>query len=136
MSNTFVRKVEPIIALCRNLRLEEITDVFVSEVTNELDKHDYQSLWLFTDSFILEARNFIVAPDRDIRIAPKAVSYMTCRARDYDFVNATNASRLHVTLGVATREFIFELRASKSNCDYLRDMLGKHIVPALGQLAR
>jgi hypothetical protein len=78
----------------------------------------------------VEATQFIAKDDFIITPIQKRISYYTLEKRDYNFKIATEKSRLYLEFNLDTG-LKGKLKASKENCDYLRDIIRKYIVSNL-----
>lgn len=109
---------------------EEIDDIFVTDYIKDDASRDYENLWFFSKKHVMEIRQFISKDDFDICPTYKQIGHLIIRKKDYDFENATQASRLSIEFQM--HNWIEgNLRASRENCDYLKSILLKHIVPNL-----
>lgn len=130
MSDVLIRRVETINKFYQDICLEEITDIFVTEFIKEDGTREYENLWFFSQTHAMEAKSFISRDEFDMTPLHKKVTYWTVEKQDYDFAKATEKSRVHLTISLRHPvRGIF--RASRENCDFLRDVLRKHIMPNL-----
>jgi len=74
----------------------------------------------------MEAKQFITTDDFDITPIKNRIIRWVLKKQDYDFKKATEKSRLHLEFGMDTR-LVCNLKASKENCDYLRDIILEYI---------
>jgi len=56
------------------------------------------------------------------------VRYWTVEKQNYDFMSATEKSRLHIQVGIGTM-MTGEFKASRENCDHLKTVFLNHIIP-------
>jgi len=127
MSDVLIKRVETIhrfYEICP----EELTGIFVSEVIKEDGNREYGSLWFFSKTYVMEAKSFISKDDFDITPLHKRVSYWSIEKQDYDFIKATEKSRMNLRVGFK-HPTSGDFRASKENCDFLRDIIQNHIMP-------
>ena len=110
---------------------DEIADIFVTDYIDSEGKREYENLCFFSDKYTMEAKGFAMGKD-DFDIAPikGRVKYYEIQKQDYDFKEATEKSRLtlHFSLDTGVHG---EFKASKENCDALRDIILKHVKPNL-----
>ena len=78
----------------------------------------------------MEAKQFTVRDNFDITPIQKRVVYWTIEKRDYDFKKATGESRLSLEVHFDTA-IRGRFRAARKNCDYLKDMIVKHVMANL-----
>jgi hypothetical protein len=109
---------------------QPINDIFISEFLKEDGTREYESLWLFSDDFMMEAKNFISADDFDIAPLSKLISYYKINKKEYRFEKPTDQSKL--TIEFSTKHKIRgTLKASKTNCFDLWKIYLKYIKPNL-----
>ena len=106
--------------------------LFVSETVDDDGNRKFDSLWLLNDTSTMEGE-LTEAADDQLDGAPYAnrlIRWAT-RSKDYNFVRAVTASRL--TLELWFSDSIFgDLNASGPNCDRLRDLMIKYLLPETG----
>ncbi len=130
MPEIFRKRVFMIYEFYRETCSEEITDVFVSEYLNQDGTRKYENLWFFSETYCMEAKQFITKEDFDITPIKEKTSYIRIKKENYDFKKATEKSKLHLELGF-TNEVRGNSKASKENCDYLKEIILKHFIPNL-----
>ena len=86
---------------------------------NKDESRDYIGLFVFTENYILEAKNFVSDTDLDVTYVINSVDYMRMQFRKFEPGQpATRASRFKVG-GYLVSELDFELKASGKNCEKL-----------------
>ncbi len=123
-------KIEKIYEFYQEILPEEIKDIFVTDYMKKDGTREYENLWFFSEKYGMEAKQFIIKDDFDITPIQKHVCYWSIEKRDYDFKEAIDNSRLFLHFRLDNR-IMGELKASKKNCDYLRDIIIKYIKPNL-----
>jgi len=110
---------------------DEIMDIFVTDYIDSDGNRVYENLWFFSDRYIMDAKGFAAGVE-DFVIAPikGRVAHFKIIKQNYDFKEATDKSRLHLTFYTDTKATA-TLKASKENCDALRDIIIKRIKPNL-----
>jgi hypothetical protein len=73
---------------------------------------------------------FITKDDFDIAPMQGRIHYWNIRKQDYGFKKATGKSGLHLSINLDIG-IVGELKASKENCDYPRDIISKYVVSNL-----
>jgi len=125
-------KIETIYELYKELCPDEIMGIFVTDYIKEDGSREYENLWFFSEKTCMEAKQFITKEDFDIIRIKKRVNIWNIRKYNYNFKKATDTSRLFLRVN-----FDFnvdgELKAAKDNCDYLRKIILKYVVPNLKQ---
>lgn len=122
-------RIDSIYGFYVSLCPEEITDLLVTDYVKEDGSREYENLWFFSVSFIMEAKRFVTVDDFDMMPHRRNITYWKIQKSDYDFKKATDKSRLILEFNVGGALTGGSLKASKGNCDRLRDVLLKYIVP-------
>lgn len=128
-SSVLIDRANEILAFYEKVHSPEIDDLFVSEfVTNE-EERQWESLFLFSKGFILEAHDFMIKDDFDIAKIDK-ILHVRVEKLNYDFEQASRDSRMKVySLFSFFSEAGVAIRASGRNCDYLKKIITKYLVP-------
>ena len=124
------RRIKTIYEFYEKICPNEITNIFVTDYITEDGTREYENLWFFSKKYVMEAKLFIQKDDFDITPIQNRIIYWTIQKQDYDFKKAIEKSRLYLEFRLDTGG-ICELKASKENCDYLRDIILKYVVPNL-----
>ena len=130
-AGSLLYQIESIYEFYLEMCPDEITDIFVTDYIDSEGKREYENLWFFSDRYLMEAKGFAAGKD-DFDIAPMKDRVERCaiQKQGYDFKEATDESRLHflfkLDIGVSG-----ELKASKENCDALKDIILRHVKPNL-----
>ncbi len=108
---------------------DEIAGIFVTDYIDSDGKREYEDLWFFSGRYVMEAKGFAAGRDEFVIVPIKGrVAHFRIKKRDYDFKVATDKSRLHLIFRLDNKA-IADLKASKENCDALRDTILKRIKP-------
>jgi len=110
----------------REICPDEITGIFITDYMKEDGERVYENLWIFSEKYCMEAKQFITTDDFDITPIKNRIIYWVLKKQDYDFKKATEKSRVYLEFRMDT-EISGELKASKKNCDYLRDTILEYI---------
>jgi hypothetical protein len=129
-------KAERLLTLADSLCPEQPETIFISDFTKEGGSRELLSLWMFTQRYTLEAKEFSGARDMlDVTYLWKTISYVEVEYKDYSFKEASDGSRLTVSINFthAAGGGVLNavLRASKKNCDALWNVYLKHLKPNL-----
>jgi hypothetical protein len=109
---------------------QEINDIFISEFIKDDGTREYESLWFFSNLYVMEAKKFINEDDFDISPIAKRISYFKATKKEYRFGIATDQSRL--LLDFSTNLHVkCTLKASKTNCSELWKIFLKYVKPNL-----
>ena len=127
------KRIETIYEFYREICPSEITGISVTDYIKEDGAREYENLWFFSEKYCMEAKQFITKEDFDITPIQNRICRWAIQKKDYDFKKATEKSRLLLKFyfGVELGVLIGELKASKENCDYLKDIILKYVVPNL-----
>ena len=124
----FLKRVEEVLSFYQEVYPDQIEDIFVTEYFDKEGNRQYESVWLFSRQFVMEAKHFLMEDDFDSAPLQRQVKYWTIKKTEFDFRDASTKSRmlLKFTLlsGVSGA-----LKASRENCNYLSDIFRKHILP-------
>lgn len=105
---------------------ETITDIFITDYIKEDGTREYESLWFFSENYLMEAKQFIIMDDFDITPVKNRIIYIELKKQNYDFKKATEKSRFNLSVRLDTG-IVGEFKASKENCDYFKDIFRKYI---------
>ena len=129
-SEPIKNNVERIIDYAEKLCNEEIINIFVDDYYKEDGSREYGSLWLISERYFCEARNFRSTKEYDIDVArvKNSLIYFRAYIKDYDFKSANKESRLRIECANEA-ETSFQMRASHKNCSNLSEIIDKYIRP-------
>ena len=127
-TNTLSERVSFLYEVASKMCPEKIERIFIDDYINEDKSRGYESIWFFSKRFILEAHDFETKYELDI--VPIIVYRFLIQLKDYDFCEATEESRMRVFITFG-EDMTGELKASKENCDILRDIVFTYIQPKL-----
>jgi hypothetical protein len=105
---------------------DEITSIFITDYIKEDESREYENLWFFSEKYCMEAKQFITEDNFDITPIKRRVCYWRIQKKNYDFKKATEKSRLYLEFKLDTG-ISGTFKASKENCDYLREIFIKYI---------
>ncbi len=124
----FLKRVDEVLDFYVKVYPSEIQDIFITEYSDKDGNRQYESVWLFSETSIMEAKQFLKEDDFDSAAARKQVKYWKVQKEQYDFKQASAKSRMTVTFTLTTG-IGGQLKASRENCDHLKTVFFKHIVP-------
>ncbi len=131
ITKAYLERAIEIINFYESHIVDEIKDIFVCEHIDENGNREYESLYLFNEELIMEAKQFL-HKDKDTFDAAtyhKSICYWEMTKSNYDFVNeATSESRMNVQFRMLST-IAGELKASQTNCDALKEIYLKYILP-------
>lgn len=125
-------RVESLIARCELVLGSEPSAVIVSEYVSDDVGRVFESVFAFTDSFLLEAQ-VAEEPSDQVDIVPLKgrVRHWILTASRYDLRTASNESRLSTEVWLDANR-LATIRASGQNCDHLVRVGLEFIRPNLG----
>jgi len=109
---------------------EEIGDIFITDYIQQDGSRQHENLWFFSKKYFMEAKLFMLKDDFDFMPISDGLIYLRIEKQNYDFKEATSLSRMTVEYQ-ATDLMEGQLKASKENCDKLRDITIKYFTPRL-----
>ena len=127
-----VERVERLVGTYQGLLTEDIESIYVSEYRDEDADRTFESLWLFSEHFAMEAKLLGETEDQfDFVPHKEAVRHLVVRKRAYDLETATDASRMSVEIWFVDQRYGI-LKATGANCLNLRTILTRHLLPNAG----
>lgn len=109
---------------------EKILSIFVSEYIKKDGAREYENLTFFSEKSVMEAKQFLTGDNFDFAPMGKRVFYWRIKKQDYDFQKATEKSRLNLRVNLSPTVMGYLLfKASKENCDHLKEVFIKHLLP-------
>ena len=122
-----IARIGSIYEFFRHVCGEEIADIVVAEYVKEDESREYEELWFFSANLAMLADHFVTGDD--FRLLPiRNVILWKIQKSEYDFEKATAKSRMILEFHMPGTTFV-SIRASRENCDHLRDVFIKHVVP-------
>lgn len=128
MTETLKARVDEFYQMYTAICPEEITGILVTDFITDEGLREYESLWFFSDNYTMEAKRFVTEDTFDMATLGNAVVWWEIKKHNYDFAKAGKDSRLHLEFVLCTR-ITGILKASRENCDHLRDIFTKHVLP-------
>jgi hypothetical protein len=108
---------------------EEIADIFIEDTVSEDNKRMYENIYFITKSFFIEVK--MSSGIGELNISPiQEVRFLNVRRKDYNFENATPESRMNIKFSFSDRGMAV-LSASGTNCDKLKEIMHKYIIPKM-----
>jgi hypothetical protein len=129
LTESLVKRVETIYDFYANLLKIDIEDIFVTDFIDKEGVRHYQNLWFFSKNYWMEAKGFVSSDNFDSMNIVSVIVYWVIEKTEYDFVKATEKSRLSINVHPSVFELpSTDFKASRENCDFLRDLFLKHII--------
>lgn len=127
ITGTLAERVHSVYAFYSEQLNLEVTDMFVSEYLTQDGTREFDSLWFFTEDFMMEAKRFVRDDNFDLAPIKGRVKYIVISKEDYDFKAATTKSRMNLTVSLETA-VSGDFKASRGNCDHLKHIIRKYFV--------
>lgn len=107
---------------------ERVIFSFVSEYRDDADERTFESLWLFSENFAMEAQ-LLGSEEDQLDLVPyrSSIHHVIVRKRAFDLMRATEASRMTVEVWF-TGERYGVLRATGANCLRLTEVLQEQLI--------
>ena len=122
-------RIELLIGAYVELLPESIAAHFVSEYLDEADQRTFESLWLFSDHFAMEAKLLGADEDQFDFVPHKSgVRHVVVRKRGFDLREADSGSRMSIEVWFADQRYGI-LKATGANCEALTAILRDHLLP-------
>lgn len=104
-----------------------IEDILITEYIKEDGGRVYESIWLFSDNYCMEAKSFLDNDDFDMVLHLNNMVYWSVKKQDFEFDTPNENSRLFIR--AQTKNLVdLNLKASKNNCHYLKEIFLKYIL--------
>lgn len=127
ITGLFYKRVEEILDFYQKVYPDQAEDIFVGEYIDNDGNRQYESLWIFTESKIGEAKKFLTEDDFDSTFSKKQIKYWSIKKENYDFLEASTKSRMVIRF-ILKYNTNGELKASRENCKYLKTIFFKYFV--------
>lgn len=122
-------RVAELVASYEAVLEEEMGAWFVSEYIDEQDQRTFESLWLFTETFLMEAELLGAEEDHfDFVPFKGGIRRLAVEKRSFDLQEPTSASRMTVETWLEDRRYAV-MRASGDNCAALLEILKTVLLP-------
>jgi len=131
LTETLLQRIKVIHEFYKKLCPEKITGLFVSDYITMDGEKNYENLYFFSERYIMKAKHFIERDDFNMTLIKEKIYHLQIQKLDYDFNKATEKSRLYLEFILDTG-MVYNFKASKKNCDYLKNVLFQYVLPNLG----
>jgi hypothetical protein len=125
MNDLLMERVSTLRDLYAAIQVEELSDIFVNETLTAEGDRIFDSVWFFTSSYVMES---LLSGDTFDSVRIDRIVRWEITLSDYDWKEANESSRLSISL-TFPEGITGSLRATHKNCDYLRDLFVRWIVP-------
>ena len=125
-------RVEEVCEFYTEICSEELLDIFISDYIKDDRSREYTSIWFFSETFGMEAKQFVTEDDFDITPLKDKIVYCDVKKSRYDFNEATDESRMTINFILNTGVNGY-MQASGKNCDHMKIIANKYF---MGNLVR
>lgn len=123
-------RIDEVIELNTKIKNDDILDIFICEMKNNEGARTYTSLWLFTDKFFIECKDFLTTNNFDLIPYLGAIKYCSIETIEFDLDVASEKSSVKTYCEFENKlngNFI----ATENNCVKAFDIYLKYIVANL-----
>lgn len=124
----FLEKVEAVASFYELIYPDQLEDILVTDYIDEDGQRQFENLWFFTQSLLLEAKNFLTQEDYDCAPFKNQIKYWDIKKKNYDFKASTPTSRFNLEFSLAVG-ISAHMKVSGNNCDQLKHIFEKYIIP-------
>jgi len=110
--------------------IKDTSSMFISEDGNAKGAEAFKDLWLFYGEYCFLVKDFKINDQIELISLRNTIMRCELQRQDYDFNVADGNSRLSLTCYLESG-LILNMKATQINCDYLKDIYKKHIIPNL-----
>jgi len=127
LSATLTEKVGSICEFWSAISPEEAKWMFISDYLTKEGERVFESVFLASENFIMEAKQFVSSEDFDF-VFVRWVYGAELKKQEYDLKQATEKSRLNIHI-YCPEGANFDMKASKENCAYLWAFFREYVRP-------
>jgi hypothetical protein len=127
ITHVIIKRIDTIYNFYKGVCDEEIADIFVTDIFNVDGGREYENIWFFSQSYMMEAKQFTSEDDFDMTPMREQINYWSVKMKDYNFQKATDKSRLYIEVSI-DHGLSGDFKAAKENCDYLKDIFQKYVL--------
>jgi hypothetical protein len=135
VSSVVLKRVDKLIELLHEIIPFEFSAIFLSDFITQDGTMQFDTLYLFSDKFILQARNFLQMDNFEIGALKECISTIEIQEQDYDFITTSEKSRLTILANLAVGPRMYQFKGSRENCRYLKNIYDSYIQPNLGDIS-
>ncbi len=89
-------RIDTVIDLNAKIVNADFMDIFICEMKDKEGAKEYTSLWLFTNSLLVECKNFLSEDDFDVVPYINRVRYCSIKPIEFDFKSVTAKSSITI----------------------------------------
>jgi len=126
------KRISEILGKIKKLNLNvDFTDVSINEYLDKDGIRHFTDIRFYSNNIIVNVADFLIEDDFYVSGACKNILTLKVQAKNYDFVQANESSRLRIIGFLVERPVKIELNGTGTNCDYMFDIYKKHLLPRL-----
>lgn len=108
----------------------DFKDIFLCDIMNNDKNKEYTSLWLFSETHIVECKNFMSQEDFDLAGINKNILYFNIKSSKYDdWNNPKPDSMVSISTILNSGKLTCNFIASGNNCKYAVKIAKKYLLP-------
>jgi hypothetical protein len=130
ISRTLQNRISDLLDIAIDICPEEIIQLHLSNYIAEDGSNAYDSMWFFSETFCLEAKQFLTESNLDITPYKNLICYAKLFAEDFNFHEADESSKLILDFKMAL-DITGTMKATGENCSYLYNIYKKYFKPYL-----
>jgi len=124
----FLKRVEEVLDFYQHVYPGQIEDIFITDYFDKDGNRQYESMWLFSKTSAMEAKQFLRDDNFDWVLLKQQVRYWAIKKTEYDFRKASIKSRMSLQFSLIMPVGC-TLKASQENCEYLKTLFLKYVMP-------
>lgn len=126
-----INRVEGILENIESLFSVEITDIFVENYFKDSEQ-EYDALYLFSSNLCICADNFIVKDDFRVTYLTEHILTLKIMSKEYNIKDEEfNDNSKFVIFFSTDLDAYGDYKSAKNNCNYLKKILTKYLIPNL-----
>ena len=134
ITDPLCQRIDAIFGLAAEMygaRVADTTDILVTDYIEADGSRVYAGVDFYLKDYVISSVDLTGDVNLITSKIGKNVVFIHVKAKDYDFKKATEKSRLYVTCAYTSLNLSSDFKAAKENCDYLKEIIRKYIVPNL-----
>lgn len=97
LTKTIKSRINSCLTLNSKIIPDDILEIFISDIKDKEGARTYTSLWIITDKYCMECKNFLSQYDFDVINYKNNLRYCSIKFKDFDLETATESSSLTVS---------------------------------------
>ncbi len=126
-TSVVISRVEYLTGLLHEIVPIEFTGIFLNDFITQDGTMQFDTLYLFSEDVILQARNFLQIDNFEFGGYRESVTSIEFQGQDYDFKTPSEKSRFTILLNIGVGSRFYQFKASKENCNYLKRICDEYL---------